>query len=345
MTISDATGRIYRPVSWSKEADFEQCVVKQANGLFGPTSIFLPIKHRVKRGGIVTIPDGYLLDFADPASPRMFVVEVEIQTHDLFKHITNQLIRFAAVFAHHQVDVRRFVGEAIKKDKEASRRLQKAVGRSPHQNEDALLDAAIYHQPFRGLVVIDDRRDELDSVLKQFASEISALELQVYSSDDGKKLYHYDSLYDEDGEVPASVQTKRSFTPDQIAEMRRRRALCDTIVVPARKEGFERVFIGEDRWYAIRISAGMRDRIKYIAGYQIAPISAVTHIAEVSHVKPYGSNGKFEVVFKGSATKLKRPIKIKNGRYAPYGPIYVDSKKLLKAKHLEDALLIFGDRS
>jgi hypothetical protein len=345
MSISDATGRIYRSVSWSKEADFEQCVVEQADGLFGPTSIFLPIKHRVRKGAIVTIPDGYLLDLADPSSPRMFVVEVEIRTHDLFKHITDQLIRFAAAFAHDQLPVRRFVAEAIKRDKRAGKRLGAALKKSPYRNEDAFLDAMVY-QPFRGIVVIDERRDELDSVLKQFASEISALELQVLESGDGKRLYQYDSLYDEDEEAVANPRRRSStFTAAQITELRRRRALCDTIVVPARKEGFDRVFLGENRWYAIRISAGMRDRIKYIAGYQIAPISAVTHLAEVSHVKPYGSNGKFEVVFKGPATKLKRPIKIKNGRYAPYGPIYVDSKKLLKAKHLEDALLIFGDRS
>ena len=241
--------------------------------------------------------------------------------------------------------MRRFVAEAIKRDKRAGKRLEAALKKSPYRNEDAFLDAMVY-QPFRGIVVIDERRDELDSVLKQFASEISALELQVFESGDGRRLYQYDSLYDEDEEAVANPRRRSStFTAAQITELRRRRALCDTIVVPARKEGFDRVFLGEDRWYAIRISAGMRDRIKYIAGYQIAPISAVTHIAEVSHVKPHGSNGKFEVVFKGPATKLKKPIRIKNGRYAPYGPIYVDNQKLLKAKSLEDALLIFGGRS
>jgi hypothetical protein len=344
MTIADSTGSIYRPVEWTKEADFEACVVAHADKLFGGTSIFLPIKHRVKRGNIVTIPDGYVLDLADPASPRMFVVEVEIRTHDLFKHITNQLVRFAATFVDHQRVVRRFLGEAVKKSKDASLRLHAAIRQSPFANEDAYLDEAL-DQPFRGLVVIDERRDELDAVLKQFASEISALELKVYRSDSGKTIYRYDSLYDEEQETVASPKSARIFTKDQLTEMRRRRALCDTVVVPARKEGFDRVFIGENRWHAIRISAGMRDRIKYIAGYQIAPTSAVTHLAEISHIKPYGTNGKFEVVFKGPATKLKKPIKIKNGRYAPYGPIYVDRNKLLKAKHLEDALLIFGDRN
>ncbi len=337
MTIADSAGRAYRPFTWTKEADYEKCVIDHADMLFGSTSIFLPIKHRVKRGSIVTIPDGYLLDFADPSSPRMFVVEIEIQTHDLFKHITEQLIRFAAAFAQDQIAVRRFIAEAIKKDKEATARLRAALKKSSYRNEDAYLDATIY-QPFRGIVVIDERRDELDAVLKQFASEISALELQMFASADGKKLYQYETLYDDEQEPIARARPARSYTKEQLAEMRRRRALCDTIVVPARKEGFDRVFIGENKWRAIRVSAGMRDRIKHIAGYQIAPISAVTHIAEIEQIRPFGSDGKFEVLFKRPAEKLRKPIKLRDGKNAPYGPVYVQRNKLLKAKSFEDAL-------
>ena len=36
----------------------------------------------------------------------------------------------------------------------------------------------------------------------------------------------------------------------------------DTIVVPAQKKGFDEVFLGQDCWYAIRISGGMLDKIK-----------------------------------------------------------------------------------
>ena len=41
----------------------------------------------------------------------------------------------------------------------------------------------------------------------------------------------------------------------------------DTIIVPAQKEGFERVFLRENCWYAIRISGGMLEKIKWIAAY------------------------------------------------------------------------------
>jgi hypothetical protein len=37
----------------------------------------------------------------------------------------------------------------------------------------------------------------------------------------------------------------------------------DTIVVPAQKDGFQKVFLGQNSWWAIRISGGMIPKIKY----------------------------------------------------------------------------------
>ena len=78
----------------------------------------------------------------------------------------------------------------------------------------------------------------------------------------------------------------------------------DTIIVPAKKDGFEVTFLGEDCWYAIRISGGMLDKIKYIAAYQTKPVSAITHYAPVSRIEPYGEGGKYKVVFSGSAKPI-----------------------------------------
>ena len=60
----------------------------------------------------------------------------------------------------------------------------------------------------------------------------------------------------------------------------------DTIIVPAKKDGFEETFLSEDCWYAIRISGGMLDQIKYIAAYRTQPVSAITHYAPVPVSSP-----------------------------------------------------------
>jgi hypothetical protein len=57
------------------------------------------------------------------------------------------------------------------------------------------------------------------------------------------------------------------------------------VVVPAQEDGFRDVFIGQNCWYAIRISGGMLQKIKYIAAYQSKPTSAVTHYAPVATIE------------------------------------------------------------
>jgi hypothetical protein len=137
-------------------------------------------------------------------------------------------------------------------------------------------------------------------------------------------------------EFPKAVASPQTTEPDvgTVAQSQKN----DTIIVPARKEGFEKVFLGEDCWYAIRISGGMLDQIKYVAVYQTQPVSAITHFATVSRIEPYGEEGKYKLIFSEKAKPIG-PI--------PYGdapsammqaPRYTSYAKLLKAKKLMDLL-------
>ena len=44
--------------------------------------------------------------------------------------------------------------------------------------------------------------------------------------------------------------------------------------------------------------------IKYIAAYQVTPISAVTHVAEIDTIEPYGDKGKYRVNFLSPAQEI-----------------------------------------
>ena len=115
----------------------------------------------------------------------------------------------------------------------------------------------------------------------------------------------------------------------------------DTVIVPAQKEGFEKVFLGEDCWYAIRISGGMLDKIKYIAVYQTQPVSAITHYAPVDRIEPYGESGKYKLIFSEKA-HLIGPIPYADAPPgAMQGPRYTTFEKLQAAKKLTD---IVGQR-
>jgi len=111
----------------------------------------------------------------------------------------------------------------------------------------------------------------------------------------------------------------------------------NTIVVPAQQEGFERVFLGENSWYAIRISGGMLDKIEYIASYQTAPVKAITYFAKVKSIEPYGEDGKYKVNFTNKAKKLDEPIKLEPGAMGLQSARYTNIDKLLQAKTISEA--------
>ena len=136
-------------------------------------------------------------------------------------------------------------------------------------------------------------------------------------------------------EIPKAVVAPMAKSAD-VTVLKARVGEFDTIVVPAQKEGFDKVFIGENAWYAIRISGGMLPKIKYIAAYQSQPISAITHVAPVATIEPYGDSGKYKLIF----TEPAKPIGPIPFADAPsglmQGPRYTTYERLIKAKKVAD---------
>jgi len=109
----------------------------------------------------------------------------------------------------------------------------------------------------------------------------------------------------------------------------------DTIIVPAQEDGFKEVFLGENCWYAIRISGGKLHEIKYVAAYRTAPVSAVTHFAEVESIELYGDGGKYRLNFKAPAEKIG-PIVFGDAKAGSMqSPRYTTFEKLMSAKNLD----------
>ncbi len=81
----------------------------------------------------------------------------------------------------------------------------------------------------------------------------------------------------------------------------------------------------------------MRPQIKYIAVYQVAPISAITHVAPVKSISPWKDSGKFVLDFSEAAHEIK-PIPLnRNGRVkAPQNLRYTSRAKLEAATTLDD---------
>jgi hypothetical protein len=83
----------------------------------------------------------------------------------------------------------------------------------------------------------------------------------------------------------------------------------------------------------------MKEKIKYIAPYQVAPVSAITHVAEIDSIVPYQNTGKYLVKFKNPASEIQ-PIGVSNPDKSPQGPAYLKYSDLRKAKTFQNLLNI-----
>jgi hypothetical protein len=114
----------------------------------------------------------------------------------------------------------------------------------------------------------------------------------------------------------------------------------DTIVVPAKIDGFQECFLGENRWHAVRINGSVRPQIRYIAAYQVAPEQRITHFARVKSIEPWEDSGKFVLNFEEPARPVGPIPLVKGGRVkAPQSIRYTTHERLMKAKNLDE---LFG---
>jgi hypothetical protein len=100
MTISvSLNGEIIEQVMYSKENDFEQLIVSNAETIFGDKTIYIDAKRKISTSSLGgTIPDGFLIDLSDKDDPRFYLVEVELKGHDFFRHIFPQITKFFAFY-------------------------------------------------------------------------------------------------------------------------------------------------------------------------------------------------------------------------------------------------------
>jgi len=193
---------------------------------------------------------------------------------------------------------------------------------------DFLLEEMIYEKDaFNALVIIDEIPDELETILlSRFKFPVEIVMLQRYSTSGGERLYQFEPFLHDISDT--TTKPSKRIDPSEI----------DTIVVPAREEGFKETFIGENCWYQIRIHGSMIPKIKYVAAYRVAPVSAITHVAPVKSIEQWKDSNKYILHFSQPAKKISTIKLVAKGRVKPlYSSRYTSYERLKKAKTLDEA--------
>nr|WP_315221116.1 GIY-YIG nuclease family protein [uncultured Duganella sp.] len=135
--------------------------------------------------------------------------------------------------------------------------------------------------------------------------------------------------------INAFTQPKHDDPSDQVQPVGTESDKFDTIVVPAREEGFKQRFLNEHCWFAVRINAKHISKLKFIAAYQVAPVGAITHIAEIDAIVPYNDTGKYMLRFKAAATAIVPIPRTDGSEINMQSSRYALRDKLLAAKNLD----------
>lgn len=123
-----------------------------------------------------------------------------------------------------------------------------------------------------------------------------------------------------------------------------RSSTFDTVIFSSKGRGFEETFLGEAEtpcWYPCRISDSRKNKLKFIAIYRGAPISAITHYAKIKEFK-YDNTLKANICyFDGSPIELPNKIELGDKDTCFFvGTKYTTLDSLLNATKTDD--LIFG---
>lgn len=324
----------FRLTHFTSESDLEAAIVKLQKELFGADRVYIDVKRKIGgKTGPKNIPDGYLIDLSGN-KPRLFVVENELASHDPLRHIAVQILQFSLSFEAEPRAIKNILHEALQKQKEALQQCERYASTHGFRNLDHFLETLVFETPFSALVIIDEIPENLESVLaRKFQFGVEVLELARYENAKGEHAYQFEPFLadldhlDQEDLAPEAARPRKVANLDEI----------DTVVVPARDEGFEEVFLRENRWYAVRIHGAMRPQLKYIAAYRVAPTSAITHVAPIRNIEVWKDSDKFVLNFSEPAREIGPITLVKGGNTkAPQNLRYTNKDTLLKAKTLDD---------
>lgn len=312
----------YIEVPFDKESDLEDAVLEVKDALFGPNRIYLDDKKKIGRKGATNnLPDGYLIDLTNKAEPKIFVVENDLASHQHLKHIAVQILEFSLSFESEPRKVKNVIKEMLQKRPDAWKTCESFARKNNFENVDFLLETIINKKDaFNALLIIDILEEELETVLiSRFRFPVETITLKRFKSAAGDMLYEFEPFL-----IDVAMDTEKVDLSD-----------IDTIVIPAREDGFKDVFLDSNCWHAIRLNASMIPKIKHIAAYQVAPISAITHIAEVKSIEQWKDTNKYILHFTEPAEKINPvPLGTTKGK-APQSSRYSSKARILKAKSLD----------
>ena len=145
--------KVYSKYDFSLEKDFESKVVEYSKSIFGKDTVYFDTKKKLSKGEIIAIPDGYLIDFTFENNPRLYIVENELSSHDVFRHIGEQILKFAVSYKASGHKLKKVWLQYLDTQDKDKTLINEKLKQSNYRNIDDFLEDIIFNK-------------EVDNVLK-----------------------------------------------------------------------------------------------------------------------------------------------------------------------------------
>lgn len=160
----------FRPYIYKSEAELESIATKHTKEIFGEDTLYFDIKKKMTSiKGISGIPDGFTIDFKNN---KCYVVEIELSTHDIIRHISNQLIRFKVA-----------MNNGITREELVNDLYNKLMQEHPKSGILLADIQQIVNNRFGIVIIIDDVSEQLTeviNVLSQDGMEVLTIPFETY---------------------------------------------------------------------------------------------------------------------------------------------------------------------
>jgi hypothetical protein len=320
----------FEELPFENESELETATIKNKRYILGDSCVYFDYKRRTgaRESRNIGVPDGFLIDFSNPKKPQLFFVEYELESHHLYEHIGPQIMRFYASFETAQRELQLKLTEIIRQDSGIKGELEQKLKESPFENIDSLLSYVIYDRTVGIILIIDEQTEDLNSLMRRFSEVPDVIVVKKFQKGE-ETIYQYEPFR-------AGVPEIESGREPQAR--RERVEGVDTIVCPAREDGFKEAFLDKSAWWAIRLSPSLIPQLKWIAMYETQPVSAIRWIAKIQEngIKPYKNTGKYIIAVE-EKSKID-PIKLDSNKkgIAPQSPRYTTYEKVKSAKRISD---------
>lgn len=213
----------------------------------------------------------------------------------------------------------RYISDSIKESDKLSNSLSTVLSQSIAKRN------AIAHNTFFRKDDYETLKKDVEKVVSQISKALNSFEDNLISKytyvEENEMLDTLDAL--------VGVDSDKENNPDDIEDDL-------TIIVPAQEEGFQQVFLEDHEWYDIRIGKTKKNKIRYIAGYEVAPRSGIQYVAKVKDiVESDNFLGYWKLIFDGKPEKYANLI--------PLGDTYPPQNIRYTTKHALDEVAKNGE--